>query len=282
MILKFPKNKIGITQPFISGRHYGLDFGWFDQEDKTCEIYSPADGVITAIRNNYKTQDSSGSSYGNYVKIDHGDGIETLHAHLTYKSVCVKVGDKVKQGQKIGNMGTTGHSTGYHLHYEVRKNGVKVDPLLYTYAFPEQIVSDGTKRDYNIKYYTPTPEPTPTPTGEFDTYIVVNGDTLSKIAERYNTTYQYLAEINHIENPNLIYAGQELLVPKQEQHSEDFKEGDKVVPTRLVNYNGTSLTQYDDYYYITELVGDRAVLSALRNGKYIVWASMNIKDIKKV
>lgn len=60
-----------------------------------------------------------------------------------------------------------------------------------------------------------------------------------------------------------------------------FKEGDIVVPTRLVDYNGTPLVQYDDNYVITQINGDRAVLSANRNGKLIVWAAMNTKDIKK-
>lgn len=59
-----------------------------------------------------------------------------------------------------------------------------------------------------------------------------------------------------------------------------FKVGDLVVPTRLVNYKGTKLKQYDDYYTITEINGDRAVLSANRNGKLVVWAAMNTKDIK--
>lgn len=63
--------------------------------------------------------------------------------------------------------------------------------------------------------------------------------------------------------------------------SEGFKEGDVVVPTRLVDYNGTPLVQYDDTYVITQLRGDRAVLSADRNGKMVVWAAMNTKDIRK-
>lgn len=60
-----------------------------------------------------------------------------------------------------------------------------------------------------------------------------------------------------------------------------FKEGDIVVPTRLVDYNGTPLVQYDKTYVITQLRGDRAVLSADRNGKMVVWAAMNTKDIRK-
>lgn len=61
----------------------------------------------------------------------------------------------------------------------------------------------------------------------------------------------------------------------------EFKVGDKVVPTKLVDYTGTSLTQYDDYYIITQINGDRAVLSADRDGQMIVWAAMNIGNIRK-
>ncbi len=65
--------------------------------------------------------------------------------------------------------------------------------------------------------------------------------------------------------------------PVEEQK---FRVGDLVVPIKLINYNGTKLKQYDKYYTITQLSGDRAVLSANRNGKMVVWASMNIKNIK--
>lgn len=63
---------------------------------------------------------------------------------------------------------------------------------------------------------------------------------------------------------------------------ETFKVGDKVVPLTLVDYNGTRLIQYDPYYYITEISGNRAVLSANRNGKYYIWAALNINNIKKI
>lgn len=61
----------------------------------------------------------------------------------------------------------------------------------------------------------------------------------------------------------------------------DFKVGDKVVPLRLVNVAGKKLKQYDKYYYITKLNGNRAQLSALRNGKYVVWATLFTYDIAK-
>jgi len=67
--------------------------------------------------------------YGNYVVIDHGNGYQTLYGHLLSNSITVKAGDRVNQGQKIGAMGSTGRSTGTHLHFEIKINGGKVDPL---------------------------------------------------------------------------------------------------------------------------------------------------------
>lgn len=67
-------------------------------------------------------------------------------------------------------------------------------------------------------------------------------------------------------------------VPPAPQPTPEFKVGDKVVPTKLVDYNGTPLVQYDDYYIITQISGDRAVLSA----RGAVWAAMNTANIRKV
>jgi len=67
--------------------------------------------------------------YGDHVMIDHGNGIVTLYGHM--QAIYVKPGDKVTKGQIIGKMGSTGRSTGIHLHFEVRKNGVIVDPRSY-------------------------------------------------------------------------------------------------------------------------------------------------------
>ena len=68
---------------------------------------------------------------GNYVEIDHGDGIITQYYHLLANSNTVKAGDVVLQGQVVGLVGSSGCSTGYHLHFAVRLNGTKVDPLNY-------------------------------------------------------------------------------------------------------------------------------------------------------
>jgi murein DD-endopeptidase MepM/ murein hydrolase activator NlpD len=69
------------------------------------------------------------SGYGNLVVIDHGNGLSTAYAHAS--SLAVSVGQSVSQGQTVSYVGATGHATGPHLHFEVRVNGVAVDPLQY-------------------------------------------------------------------------------------------------------------------------------------------------------
>jgi murein DD-endopeptidase MepM/ murein hydrolase activator NlpD len=69
------------------------------------------------------------SSYGNYIVIDHGGGVATLYGHCS--KLLVSKGTKVSRGQRIANVGSTGRSTGNHLHFEVRLNGTRVDPLPY-------------------------------------------------------------------------------------------------------------------------------------------------------
>jgi len=82
-------------------------------------IYAANSGTIVTATYHY--------SYGNYVVIDHGGGQATLYAHCS--KILVKVGDKVNKGDVIAKVGTTGYSTGNHLHFEVRINGTAVDPL---------------------------------------------------------------------------------------------------------------------------------------------------------
>ena len=110
------------THP-ITGKpnnHTGIDI----PASRNTEIYAAKSGVVVTSTYN--------SSYGNYVVVSHSDGTSTLYAHMNSRNATV--GQTVSQGQVIGYVGTTGSSTGNHLHFEVRVNGSRVDPVDY---FPD-------------------------------------------------------------------------------------------------------------------------------------------------
>jgi len=100
--------------------HTGQDFS-----AKTgTEIYSTGTGVIKLIKR-------SNRGYGNHIIIDHGYGYETLYAHMVKFNV--RKGQKITRGEVIGFVGNTGRSTAPHLHYEVMKNGKKINPINFYY-----------------------------------------------------------------------------------------------------------------------------------------------------
>ena len=88
-------------------------------------ILAAADGIVTVANG----LDSWGGSYGYYIQIDHGGGLETLYAHCS--SICVTTGQQVQAGQVIGYVGHTGRVTGSHLHLEVRIEGNRADAMQY-------------------------------------------------------------------------------------------------------------------------------------------------------
>ena len=96
--------------------HYGMDYS----AKVGTEIYATGDGVVSKVKRSKR-------GYGNYVKINHGFGYETLYAHMS--KYIVKKGQKVKRGEVIGYVGNTGISTAPHLHYEVRKDNKKINPV---------------------------------------------------------------------------------------------------------------------------------------------------------
>ena len=111
----------------VTKLHAGLDFA----APIGTPIYATADGVV-------KEADFNEGGYGNHVVINHGYGYETLYGHMVRMKV--RPGQKVKRGEVIGYVGSTGKSTGPHCHYEVHKNGTPVDPVYYFYndLTPEQ------------------------------------------------------------------------------------------------------------------------------------------------
>lgn len=99
--------------------HTGIDFA----APQGTSIYAAEDGVVTVAQ--------TMSGYGNCVIIDHGNGLWTLYAHIRNGGIMVSQGDSVERGEKIAEIGSTGNSTGPHLHFEVRKNEVPVNPSSY-------------------------------------------------------------------------------------------------------------------------------------------------------
>lgn len=97
--------------------HEGIDIG----APFGAPILAPADGIVVFA--------GVKPGFGKHVQIDHGYGIETMFAHS--EKLHVKTGQIIKRGMLLANVGSTGHSTGPHLHYEVRINGVPVDPFYF-------------------------------------------------------------------------------------------------------------------------------------------------------
>ncbi|MFA5575482.1 MAG: M23 family metallopeptidase [Brumimicrobium sp.] len=107
--------------------HWGLDFS----ADTGTEVFATGDGVVESVQHN-------SWGYGREIVINHGFGYKTRYAHLS--EFKVKVGQEVQRGEVIGLVGSSGKSTGPHLHYEVEHNGQKVNPINYFHSdlTPEQ------------------------------------------------------------------------------------------------------------------------------------------------
>jgi murein DD-endopeptidase MepM/ murein hydrolase activator NlpD len=107
------------THPVLGGRknHKGIDLA----APTGTPVYAPADGLVARA--------DWFSSYGNYIQLEHGGELQTRYGHLS--GFAVQAGDRVKKGDLIGYVGSTGRSTGPHLHYEVRVAGDSVNPIPY-------------------------------------------------------------------------------------------------------------------------------------------------------
>ncbi len=111
------------SDPFTKARkfHYGMDF----TAPRGTPVYASGDGKVTRA-------DNSATGYGNHIRIDHGYGYISLYAHL-YK-YNVRKGQKVKRGDLIGFVGSTGRSEAPHLHYEIFKDGERINPINFYYG----------------------------------------------------------------------------------------------------------------------------------------------------
>jgi murein DD-endopeptidase MepM/ murein hydrolase activator NlpD len=116
--------------------HKGLDFG----APQGAPIVAATDGVVSFA--------GPHGGHGNYVMINHGGGMATAYAHMS--RIAARPGQRVAQGQVIGYVGSTGLSTGPHLHYEVYKNGVAIDPRSISFITTAQL-SGNSLRQFRAK-----------------------------------------------------------------------------------------------------------------------------------
>ena len=185
------------TTPITSGFafrgyrwHYGMDLD-LETGDSVRAAY---DGVV-------RIQAWDGGGYGNYILVRHYNGLETIYGHLS-KSL-LPVGTFVKAGQLIGYGGSTGRSTGSHLHFEVRYQGNPINPALM-YDFPGyKLRKDNfTITSALFNYYSRAISRSrggsgrPSRARQTVTHKVRSGDTLSEVAERYGMRVSTLKKLN--------------------------------------------------------------------------------------
>jgi murein DD-endopeptidase MepM/ murein hydrolase activator NlpD len=210
--------------------HNGTDI-WSPHEP--CWIEAPFDGTVQEARKST----AAGGGFGNFVRILHkinGEYYTTTYAHMVDGSIKVKPGQKIEAGTPIGKMGSTGMSTGKHLHWELQKGktyawndtGLNyIEPVAFFDALIKLEAINGTAKDVTPADAPVAPAPVhgkakqsnapvpPKPAPTAGTYTVVKGDTLTRIAARNNTTVLKLVELNGIKNANLIKVGQVIKLP---------------------------------------------------------------------
>ena len=205
--------------------HNGTDI-WSPMEP--CWIEAPYDGVVVEARKST----APGGGFGNFVTLSHkinGEDYVTVYAHMLDDSIKVKPGQKIEAGTPLGKMGSTGMSTGKHLHWELQKSkkyawnatGLNfIEPVAFFDALSKLEAVKGTAKDETpadappapapVHGDNPAPTPAPAQAASGATYTVVSGDNLTKIAKAHGTTVASLTKLNGIKNANLIFPGQVL------------------------------------------------------------------------
>lgn len=231
----------------IVGENYTLD-----------EVICYSDGIVYQVQKGRSNNKGSigNESYGNFVQIQH-NGYFTLYAHLE-NDLKLNVGDKVKEGERIASMGDSGNAYGKHLHFEILKNGIKIDPTPYldkrideeSPIDPETNLKHkiGENVEYNKIYNSSTSTNPLNP-------LYTNG-VITKIYP--NTRNPYLI------GENTGFINEDCIIESsREETNNPLKVGDKVkVKPGSKDYNGTYLASfvYDNIYDVIEVQGNRVVI----------------------
>jgi murein DD-endopeptidase MepM/ murein hydrolase activator NlpD len=191
---------------FVQPRHGVItsNFGWRDGAAHNGididlvtgdPVLAAFDGVVRVARKEWP--------YGKFIIVRHYNGLETVYAHLS--KFKVKSGDAVKAGQVIALGGTTGRSTGSHLHFETRYKGVPINPR-YIISFEDgKLISDSVVLKKNRHGFSAYPK------GALF-HTVIKGDTLFEIAKRYGTTTAILRRMNGLPPKSVLRVGQQIRI----------------------------------------------------------------------
>ncbi|WP_174734049.1 M23 family metallopeptidase [Mesobacillus harenae] len=240
------------------GNHKGIDIA---AEFKS-PIYSVDNGVVTKSYYSY--------SYGHVIFISHENGFETVYAHLNKR--LVTEGQPVKQGEKIGQMGNTGDSSGVHLHFEVHQNKwtygkenafdpavalgeAEVGQSVYAASAGRDSRSTmeaaaGLKsQDPNI--YEPTDNKTEQKSVDGIIHTVSPGETLWSISQKYDSTVEVIKSENDVKGSQII-PGQQLFVKKNDSKQYIVSAGDT-----LVHIAAKTNTSVKELKALNELKSDR-------------------------
>jgi murein DD-endopeptidase MepM/ murein hydrolase activator NlpD len=193
---------VGAINSNFGWRHGRLHSGIDLDLDTGDPVYAAIDGEVT-------TAEYTGG-YGNLVVIKHANGLETYYAHLS--KIEVKAGDKLLSGDKLGLGGSTGRSTGPHLHFETRYLGAAFDPSLLIDFKTSQLKAESLVLSKNSFKVTSSASKSGTTSGTKKYYTVKKGDTLGKIAARNKTTVSKICKLNGISSKKILKPGQKLRV----------------------------------------------------------------------
>lgn len=258
-----------ITDTFGSrhGTHRGLD------------IAAPlGDKVYAVIEGTVKKSYYSSSSYGNVIFIEHPNGYETVYAHLSKRSV--KEGDLVERGQIIGDIGSTGRSTGPHLHFEVhngewnsaRNNAINPlailtdEPILITTKIEEEKERQAQlkltlSKGYNYQEPVQVANNEDTMVGNIEvanlqhdtetiTKITIKkGQTLWDISQQYNVPIESIMTWNHLDS-SLLLIGQTLDIYTDKDKTYVVKEGESL--SVIANHYGITVNELKALNNLTE------------------------------
>lgn len=247
----------GCTCDIHRGNHKGQDFPAYGGTTVRSSKSGTVVAVVTYCKgSHYNGSCSCGSSWGNYVKIKHDDGFYSLYAHLS--SVSVSNGQRVSQGQKVGGVGTTGDSTGNHLHFEVyNTSNTRVNPM---------------------NYINPN---NPSPNGQSP--IITDKPKLSSNKTAYAVGEKVVLTRNNVNNTNFYwivvwYNNKQILstaMPDSSYILTNLEAGTYEAYLQVGNSNGT-ISSEKYVFHVQNTISDKGIITSDKK-TYIVGEAVTLK-----